>query len=323
MASVWAGQRGTIKAYSNFSAAADVKALRNAIEGIGTTESVVIDTITQRSNAQRQIILKEYKEATGRNLIDDLKGDLCGDFENVMVGLMMHPAAFDASKIKGALKGPGTTESTLIEILASRTNLQIKELAEAYQAENQRSLTDDLTSDISGEFGKAMLILLQGKRDESINFNQEQAKVDAKALYDAGEKKWGTDESKFIDILCKRSIPQLRKTFDEYKIVSKTNIVESIKGEMSGNLEDLLVAVVKCVVNTPAYFAERLYKSMTGGGTDEATLSRIMISRSEIDLLDIRAEYKKLFGYSLHSSIKSEVSGDYCTCLLKICGDED
>ncbi|MGH0178263.1 UNVERIFIED_CONTAM: hypothetical protein FKN15_076766 [Acipenser sinensis] len=204
-----AGQRGTIKAYSNFNAAADVKALRSAIEGIGTTESVVIDTITQRSNAQRQIICKEYKGATGR-----------------------------------------------------------------------------------------------GKRDESINFNQEQAKIDAKTLYDAGEKKWGTDESKFIDILCKKSIPQLRKTFEEYKILSKTNIVESIKGEMSGNLEDLLVAVVKCVVNTPAYFAERLYKSMKGGGTDEATLSRIMISRSEIDLLDIRAEYKKLFGYSLHSNIK-------------------
>ncbi|KAK6492532.1 annexin A3-like isoform X1 [Huso huso] len=318
-----AGQRGTIKAYSNFNAAADVKALRSAIEGIGTTESVVIDTITQRSNAQRQIICKEYKGATGRNLIDDLKGDLGGDFENVMVGLMIHPAAFDAKEIKGALKGPGTTESTLIEILASRTNLQIKELAAAYQAENQRSLTDDLTSDISGDFGKAMLILLQGKRDESINFNQEQAKIDAKALYDAGEKKWGTDESKFIDILCKKSIPQLRKTFEEYKIVSKTNIVESIKGEMSGNLEDLLVAVVKCVVNTPAYFAERLYKSMKGGGTDEATLSRIMISRSEIDLLDIRAEYKKLFGYSLHSNIKSEVSGDYCTSLLKICGGDD
>lgn len=32
------------------------------------------------------------------------------------------------------LQGPGTTESTLIEILASRTNLQIKELAAAYQA---------------------------------------------------------------------------------------------------------------------------------------------------------------------------------------------
>ncbi|RXM93157.1 Annexin A3 [Acipenser ruthenus] len=139
---------------------------------------------------------------------------------------------------------------------------------------------------------------------ETVTDNTPYTSINHMALYDAGEKKWGTDESKFIDILCKKSIPQLRKTFEEYKTVSKTNIVESIKGEISGNLEDLLVAVVKCVVNTPAYFAERLYKSMKGGGTDEATLSRIMISRSEIDLLDIRAEYKKLFGYSLHSNIK-------------------
>ncbi len=47
-----------------------------------------------------------------------------------------------------------------------------------------------------------------------------------------------------------------------------------------------------------------------GGGTDEATLNRIMVSRSEVDLLDIRAEFKKLYEHSLHSAI--EVSNSDC-----------
>jgi hypothetical protein len=39
-------------------------------------------------------------------------------------------------------------------------------------------------------------------------------------------------------------------------------------------------------------------------GTTESILTRIMVGRSEMDMLDIRAEFKKLFGCSLYSTIK-------------------
>ncbi|XP_037548318.1 annexin A3b [Nematolebias whitei] len=314
--------RGTVKEKAGFKVEEDVAALRKAMEGLGTTEKTLIEVLTQRNDAQRQLIAKAYEKTTGRKLIADLKGDTQGDFEDMLVALATPLAAYDCHEVMKAMKGAGTTEGTLIEIFASRSNRQIKALSDVYLEETKRQLVLDMKSEVSGDFGKALLILAEGKRDESTNVDAAKAKADAKALYEAGEKKWGTDEQKFIDILCHRSIPQLRQTVVEYKNISKKTLQESIESEMSGNLEKLLVAVVKCVINTPVYLAERLYKSMKGAGTTESILTRILVSRSEVDLLDIRAEYKKLYGCSLYSQIESEVSGDYGQALKMLCGQD-
>ncbi|XP_035995683.1 annexin A3b [Fundulus heteroclitus] len=314
--------RGTVKDQASFKAEEDVAALRKAIEGLGTTEKTLIEVLTKRSNAQRQLIATAYQKATGRTLVADLEGDTHGDFEDLLVALVTPPAVYDCHEVMKAMKGPGTTESTLTEIFASRSNKQIKALSDVYLKETGRLIGHDLKSEVSGDYGKALLILAEGKRDETTNVDTEKAKADAKALYEAGEKKWGTDEAKFIDILCHRSIPQLRQTLIEYKNISKKTLQESIESEMSGDLEKLLVAVVKCVKNVPAYFAERLFKAMKGAGTTESTLTRIMVSRSEIDLMDIKAEYKKLFGYTLHSQLESEVSGNYGETLKQLCGQD-
>uniref|UniRef100_A0AAX7UGU3 Annexin n=1 Tax=Astatotilapia calliptera TaxID=8154 RepID=A0AAX7UGU3_ASTCA len=306
---------------ANFKVDEDVSALRKAIEGLGTTEKTLIDVLTQRSSAQRQLIAKAYEKATGRTLIDDLKGDTRGDFEDVLVALVTPPALYDCQEVIKAMKGAGTTESTLTEIFASRSNKQIRELSEAYLAKTGRAMIHDLQSEVSGDYGKALLILAEVyvvQQYYTHTFSESM-----QALYEAGEKKWGTDEGKFIDILCHRSVPQLRQTLIEYKNISKKTLQESIKSEMSGNLEKLLVAVVKCVQNVPAYLAERLFKSMKGAGTTECTLTRIFVSRSEIDLIDIKVEYKKLFGCSLYSQLESEVSGDYGKTLKCLCGQDE
>jgi hypothetical protein len=63
-------------------------------------------------------------------------------------------------------------------------------------------------------------------------------------LLQAGEKlKYGTDEDEFVRILCSRSFVQLKATFQEYERLSGKTIEGSIKSEMTGDLEDALVAI--------------------------------------------------------------------------------
>ena len=45
-----------------------------------------------------------------------------------------------------------------------------------------------------------------------------------------------------------------------------------------------LSLAVQCALNRPAFFAERLYYSMKGAGTDDSTLVRIVVTRSEVRL---------------------------------------
>ena len=40
-----------------------------------------------------------------------------------------------------------------------------------------------------------------------------------------------------------------------------------------------------CAVNRPKYFAEKLYKSVKGFGTDDDTLIRIVTTRAEVHQL--------------------------------------
>lgn len=77
---------------------------------------------------------------------------------------------------------------------------------------------------------------------------------------------------------------------------------------------------VECVQSPAVYFARRLYKSMDGAGTDDSTLVRIIVSRSEIDLGTIKREFEKIYDKSLKSMIENDTSGDYKRALVALLG---
>ncbi|EMP28769.1 Annexin A11 [Chelonia mydas] len=260
---------------------------------------------------------------SGMDLIKDLKSELSGNFEKTVLAMLKTPVMYDVYEIKEAIKGAGTDEACLIEIMSSRSNEHIREISRTYKTEFKKTLEEAIRSDTSGHFQRLLISLSQGNRDESTNVDMSLVQRDVQELYAAGENRLGTDESKFNAILCTRSRAHLRAVFSEYQRMCNRDIEKSISREMSGDLESGMVAVVKCMKNTPAFFAERLHKAMKGAGTKDRTLIRIMVSRSEVDLLDIRTEYKRMYGKSLYTDITGDTSGDYRKILLKLCGGND
>uniref|UniRef100_A0A8C2IVT6 Annexin n=1 Tax=Cyprinus carpio TaxID=7962 RepID=A0A8C2IVT6_CYPCA len=285
--------RGSVKPFVNFNAKHDAEVLRKAMKGIGTDEDAILMLLAARSNAQRQEIKAAYKKAFGKDLVKDLRSELGGKLEDLIVALIMNKK----------------------HIVMKISHLMCLDL------EYGSKLEKDIMGDTSGHYQRLLVILAQGNREEGVD--ESRVEKDAKELFAAGEEKFGTDEDKFINILGNRSAEHLRRVFDAYKKIAGCDIEESIKDECTGNLEALLLAVVKCAKSVPAYFAESVRESMRRAGTDDETLIRIMVSRSERDMLDIRAIYKKKYGESLYSTIQEDTDGDYQKALLYLCGGND
>ncbi|CAH8545877.1 unnamed protein product [Dicrocoelium dendriticum] len=294
----------TLKPSPNFKASEDCQRLRKAMKGMGTDEKTIIDIMGHRSVEQRLKIAQQFKTMYGKDLIEEFRSELSGHFYECVQALCYSSADFDAVQLRKAVKGVGTDEDALIEILCTRTNEQIRAVKEAYaRIFRGRDLEKDVISDTSGHFRRLLVSMLQANRDESPTVDMQAARRDAEALYQAGEKRLGTDESTFNMILSSKSFPHLRAVFEEYSRVSKNDIEKALKSEMSGDLLKSMLAIVRCIRNKQQYFARQLMKSMKGLGTKDRTLIRLVVSRCEIDMQLIKQEFQKAYGKTLESWI--------------------
>uniref|UniRef100_A0A452IDV2 Annexin n=1 Tax=Gopherus agassizii TaxID=38772 RepID=A0A452IDV2_9SAUR len=285
---------------------------------VQTNETAIIEILSNRSSDQRQQVKQKYKTMYGKDLEEVLKGELSGNFEKTALALLDRPCEYDARELRKAMKGAGTDESVLIEILCTRVNKQIVDIKEAYKRLFERDLESDVKSDTSGSLRKILVSVLQANRDEGLDINAELAGQDAKDLYEAGEGCWGTDELVFNVVLAKRNYMQLRATFQAYEKLKGKDIEDAIKSETSGDLEKAFLTLVRCARDCQGYFATRLYEAMKGAGTEEETLIRILVTRAEIDLQTIKEKFHKMYNKSLVEAIKSDTSGDFRKLLVSL-----
>lgn len=109
-------------------------------------------------------------------------------------------------------------------------------------------------TDFQGFLVWFVVCFIQANRDENQGVNEQQAEADAQAIIEAGEGKWGTEESVFNSILITRSYQQLRATFAEYERLTGKDIESVIKKEFSGSIQKGLLGIGKGVSKLSNWF---------------------------------------------------------------------
>ncbi|XP_034541121.1 annexin A2-A-like [Notolabrus celidotus] len=313
----------TVVPVTDFDPDRDAARIETAIKTKGVDEQTIIDVLTKRTYSQRRDIAFAYEKRAKKDMITALKGALSGSLETVILGLMKSTTQFDASEIRGSIKGLGTDEETLIEILCSRSSNELVEIKQIYMELFKKELVKDVSGDTSGHFRDLLLALVQAKRQEpSSVVDYEKIDQDARALFEAGVKNKGTDVATWISIMSERSVPHLKKVFERYRSYSPYDMQESIEKEVKGDLKNSFLALVQCFENKQVYFATRLNQAMKGKGAKDKILTRVIVSRCEVDLKKICSEFKTQFGQSLQKTIMEHTKGDYQKVLLGLCGPE-
>ena len=297
----------------------DGDALRQAIK-VKKDEDTIIKICANRTNAHRLQIAEYYKSAYGKDIISDLKSALSGNFEDAMVALFTPPVDYDCQTLRNAMKGLGTDEDTLIEVIATRPNWMIKQINQRYQEMYKKELIKEVRSETSGAFKNLLTSLLMGNRSENRNPNEAQCEQDAKELYEAGEKKFGTDSSVFNKIFALRSPQELGVIARNYHKITGHTILKAIDNEFSGDTRKLLNAIVYASLSPSEYFATKVNKAIKGWGTNDKMLIRVLVTRDEIDMPQIKQYYKQLYGKDMLDDIKSDTSGDYKKLLVELAG---
>ena len=296
----------------------DAAALRKAMKGIGTDEKAIIKIIANRTNRERLAMIESFKRQFNRDLIKDLKSELSGKFEDATLALFKDPIEYDCYSLNKAMKGAGTNEDTLIEILASRPNYYINQIKERYKILFGKTLEEHLSSELSGDLKKVMLTLTSAQRSTNVNPDRNDCTNKVEQLYKAGEKRLGTDEKVFYDILTRASPEEIKLMNEIYTQKYKHGLLKAIEEEFSGDLKKLLKTMIYVSLDPSEYFATRINYAIKGAGTKDALLIRILVTRDELDMPQIKAAYKRLYNKDMVQAIEKDTSGDYKRLLVEL-----
>lgn len=233
----------TVRSKVPFDPTREANDLRDAIKGVGRDNLKLVKTLSGMTRAQRYETAATYKALFGRDCLADVAAKFEGKHQDAIEYLFWPIEKMYAREYREAVRGLGTNEEALIDMTVALTGDELRRIAAAYQEKYEKRLEKDVKDDTSGFFRDMLVALLEGRAPDTISYPSQIPRNTAETLNDIGIGNWDKQKDTIRDIFCKRSIPELRHTFEEYQRVTGHKIEDAIEREFKKDAKKLLLAI--------------------------------------------------------------------------------
>ncbi|WEW57100.1 hypothetical protein PRK78_002560 [Emydomyces testavorans] len=299
----------------------DAEALRKAMKGFGTDETTLIDILSRPDPLYMALINDTYSKKIKRNLEQDIAKECSGHLEKVLLALVRGPLMQDVHAVHEAIKGIGTNESLLDNVLLSRSNADLKAIKQAYQRTFGKPMEADVRGDLSMATEQFYNNVMAAERaEESTPIDPNMVNQDSRTLYGAMPGNLGVPKSAIFPIFAQRSDAQLRAIDQAYRAQYNRDLEADISTYFSGHMKNVLVQILRGARDPVDRDARLLEESMAGIGTKNDLLIyrivRIHWNREHMER--VKMAYRHRYGKELRGRVAGETRGDFEKALLAI-----
>ena len=231
----------------------DVCNVHDAVDGLGTKEALLNDVLLGRSNADMRAIKQLYQQKYRKTMESDVNGDLSLKTKTLFSMIMsatrteetvppnQHESIRDADDLHRATdgRGMGSDQETVCRIMASRSNAQLRTIAQEYQQKYHKSLQDVLKKKFDGHMEEALILMLDRACDPAM--------TEAVQL-EASMKGVGTKDKLMVNRIVrihwdKAHMDQVKRA---YQHRYKKDLIARVRGEIhsSKDYENLMIAIL-------------------------------------------------------------------------------
>ncbi|XP_022866154.1 annexin D3-like [Olea europaea var. sylvestris] len=200
-------------------------------------------------------------------------------------------------------EGLGTDEKAIIRVLGQKNASQRKKIKEMFQQIYKKSLIDFLDSELSGDFGRAVILWAYDPPERD-------ARLANKAL--KSRRKNITELEVLVEMACTSSPHHLAAVRKAYCALFECSLEEDIISNVSLPVQKVLVRLVSSYrYDKEAVDSSIAKASIVGLGTDEDSLTKAIVTRAEVDMMKVRGEYFNANKPSLDNAVMETPQGTH------------